>query len=218
MKCNKGLAGARGHAVQQGAILPHSDGGRLRPLPACAPLSTEPNLTLSCRLGEKAVLLIVRPRCIHASPLRARRFAGWRRSNVAHGIRHRRCRGRCKLCAHRMLCVDARLAEGKTAALGAGDLAVPIRTFGRRRARRARSNVSNTLLACLAGRKPSGDICKERLPVAHGSDQRRAAANRAFLFLEKPAADFSTKSGSSGAPNSSATARAGTTAQASPTR
>jgi hypothetical protein len=50
-------------------------------------------------------------------------------------------------------------------------------------------------------------ICKERLPVADGSDHRRSAAARAFLFLGQTATDFDTESGERGAPNGSATAR-----------
>ena len=160
------------------------------------------------------MLLIVRPRCTSASPLRARRLAGWRRPNVAHGIRRRR---RHQLRAHRMLCFDARLAKGKTADSSARDVAIPIRAYGRRRARHARSNMPNTVLPDLADRKPNRDVYKDRLPASHGSDQHRAAASGALLFLEKATADFGTKSGPRGARSGPATARAGSAAQADPT-
>jgi hypothetical protein len=71
-----------------------------------------------------------------------------------------------------------------------------------------------TRIAC---RKPIGDICKERFPVAFNSDQRRSAASRAFLFLEKTATDLDTKSGQGGAPNGSATAPAASTAASAAT-
>jgi hypothetical protein len=132
---------------------------------------------------------------------------GDRGDHVAHWIRPRCYRGHHKLCARRMLCVDVRWVAAKTVAAVATESAIPVGTDWRRCAHRAGSGVSNTLLPRIAGRKPIGDICKERFPVADSSDQRRSAATRAFLFLEKAATELDTKSGKSGAPNGSAGAR-----------
>jgi hypothetical protein len=74
--------------------------------------------------------------------------------------------------------------------------------------------VSDTLLPRIARRKPIGDLCKERFRVADSFDQRRSAAGRAFLLLEKTITDLETKSGKSFAPGRIATAavRPGSTA------
>jgi hypothetical protein len=135
-----------------------------------------------------------------------------RSGHAAHWIRPHRRRGHDKLCARRMLCVDVRLVAAKTVASVATDPAIPVGTNGRRCAHRARSDVSNTLLAGIAYRKPIGDICKERFPVADSSDHCRSADTKAFLFLERTAADLNAKSGKSRAANGPATARPPSTA------
>src|SRR5580658_2660561 len=76
--------------------------------------------------------------------------------------------------------------------------------------------MSNTLFPDLADRKPNRDVYKDRLPAARGSDQHRAAAGGALLFLEKATAGFGTKSGPRGARSGPAAARAGSAAHATP--
>ena len=116
-----------------------------------------------------------------------------------------------------MLCFDVRLVEAKTVARIATDLAVPVRTNGRRGTDRAGTGLSNAMFPRFADRKPIGDLYQERLSVALGSDQRRSAATGTFLFLEKTAPDFGAKSGQSGAPRRTTTARTGAAAKAGAT-
>jgi hypothetical protein len=132
-----------------------------------------------------------------------------RSGHAPQWIRPHRYRGHDELCARRLLCTDVGSVAAKIVAT---DPAIPVGTNRRRCARRAGADVPNTLHPRIACRKPIGDICKERLPAADGSDQRRSAASRAFFFLEETASDLDTKSGKSGAPNGAATARPSSTA------
>jgi hypothetical protein len=115
-----------------------------------------------------------------------------------------RYRGHDKLCARRLLCIDVRWVADKIVAT---DPAISVKTNRCGCAHRAGSDVSNTLLPRIARRKPIGHICKERFPVADGSDHRGSAAPRTFFSLEQTATDLDTKSGKSSAPNGSAAAR-----------
>ncbi len=128
----------------------------------------------------------------------------------AHWLRPHCCRSYDKLRAHWMLRTDVR-SVASTVATITTDPAIPVGTSRRRGAHRARSDVSNTLLSCIACRKPSGDIYGERLSAADSSAQRQSTARRAFFFLEKTATNLDTKSDKSRAPNSAATDERGAT-------
>jgi hypothetical protein len=129
-----------------------------------------------------------------------------RGGHAAHWVRSHRHRGHDELCARRMLCIEVRSVAAKGVASVATDHAIRVGTNRRRCAHRARSDMSNALLPCVAARKPIGDLCKERFRVADSFDQRRSAASTAFLLREKRTTDLETKPRKSFAPGSAATA------------
>jgi hypothetical protein len=130
-----------------------------------------------------------------------------RSGHATHWIRPHGYSGHDELRPRRMLCVGVR----SVASLGA-DPAISVGANRRRCTHRAGSDMSNTLLARIARRKPIGDLCKERFRAADSSDHRRSAATKAFLFRGKDATDLETKSGQCGAPSGTAPARPARTA------